>query len=91
MPLDPASISILRLMIDSGGEISAQLVLDIIENPSLSEGHKLKLRIQIIENLNLKLRALLNLERDIIQEVRSSTDRRNKIYKLDVSLFKSQP
>jgi len=87
IPLDPVSISLLKILIAGNGVASAQQVLDLIENPTLSEGHKLKLRSQIVENLNLKLRTLLNIERDMIQIVRSSVDRRNKSYRLDVTRF----
>lgn len=86
-PMDEISIALLKLLITSGGEVSSQKVFELVENPNLSEGHNLKLRAQLVDGINLKLKALLQTEKDMIKIARSATDRRNKSYRLDVSRF----
>ena len=85
--MDEISIALLKLLITSGGEVSSQKVFELVENPNLSEGHNLKLRAQLVDGINLKLKALLQTEKDMIKIARSATDRRNKSYRLDVSRF----
>jgi hypothetical protein len=87
IPLDPSSIALIKLLIASKGEASAQEVLELVENTSLSEGHNLKLRAQLVENINLRINTLMNSDKDIISMERSSTDRRNKSYRMDVGRF----
>lgn len=86
-PMDEISIALLKLLITSGGEVSSRKVFELVENPNLSEGHNLKLRAQLVDGINLKLKALLQTEKDMIKIARSATDRRNKSYRLDVSRF----
>ena len=86
-PMDEISIALLKLLITSGGEVSSRKVFELVENPNLSEGHNLKLRAQLLDGINLKLKALLQTEKDMIKIARSATDRRNKSYRLDVSRF----
>jgi hypothetical protein len=72
------------------GELSSQKVTDIFGSPCFSEGHNTKLKNQIIETLNLKLKTLLDSEKVVDQASRSKTDRRNKSYTLDISVFNAQ-
>ena len=72
------------------GELSSQKVTDILGSPDFSEGHNTKLKNQVIETLNLKLKTLLDSEKVVIQASRSKTDRRNKSYTLDISVFNAQ-
>jgi hypothetical protein len=88
LALDATSISVLTLLLRKGGEASSQEVMEIIENPGFSEGHNLKLKNQIVDSLNLRLKTFLGADEDIIQIVRSATDRRNKSYTLNNSKFK---
>lgn len=88
LELDAASISVLTLLLRKGGEASSQEVMELIENPGFSEGHNLKLKNQIIDSLNLRLKTFLGTDVDLIQIVRSATDRRNKSYTLNNAKFK---
>ena len=88
--LDATSIEVLTLLLRSGGEVSSQGMLDLIGNPEFSEGHNIKLKNQVIDTLNLKLKTFLGIEEDLVQVVRSASDRRNKSYKLNGSKFKFQ-
>lgn len=88
LELDATSISVLTLLLRKGGEASSQEVMELIENPGFSEGHNLKLKNQIIDSLNLRLKTFLGADEDLIQIVRSTTDRRNKSYTLNHTKFK---
>lgn len=72
------------------GELSSQKVTDILGSPDFSEGHNTKLKNQVIETLNLKIKTLLDSEKVVVQASRSKTDRRNKSYTLDISVFNAQ-
>ena len=88
LDLDATSISVLTLLLRKGGEASSQEVMELIENPGFSEGHNLKLKNQIIDSLNLRLKTFLGTDEDLVQVVRSASDRRNKSYKLNEGRFK---
>lgn len=90
LPLDSLSLSLIKILLEAQGEIPSQKALELVENPSLSEGHNLKLRSQLVDNINLRFKTLLNTDKDIITLVRSSSDRRNKSYRMDISNFKVQ-
>lgn len=87
MVLDAKSISLLKEFVLAGGELPSQRVIDLLGNPAFSEGHNIKLKNQTIETLNLKLKTLLNSDKVVIHSTRSTSDRRNKSYTLDVSVF----
>lgn len=88
LELDTTSLAVLNLLLRKGGEASSQEVLGLVENPRFSEGHNLKLKNQIIDSLNLRLKTFLGTDEDLIQIVRSATDRRNKSYTLNNAKFK---
>jgi hypothetical protein len=90
MVLDTRSMSLIKEFIKAKGELSSQKVTDILGNPDFSEGHNTKLKNQVIETLNLKLKTLLDSEKVVIQASRSKTDRRNKSYTLNISVFNAQ-
>lgn len=87
LKLEPEAADLLRLMITSGGEVSSQSLTSFVEKTGLSESHNLKLKNQLIASINIRLRALLNSEKDLIITARSSQDKRLKSYVLDHTLF----
>jgi hypothetical protein len=85
--LDQKAVHLLMLFIASGGTVKASDVMRLIENPSFSEGHNLKLKNNLIDGLNLSLRTLLKSDSNPIKAIRSEDDRRNKSYRMDISCF----
>ena len=86
--LDPGSLAILNLLVRSEGEVSSQKVLDIVEKPTLSEVHNIKIKNQLIDALNLRFRTLLDIDKDLIEASRSEEDKRIRVYRIDPSYFK---
>lgn len=87
LELEPEAADLLRLMLTSGGEVSSQSLTSIVEKPGLSESHNLKLKNQLIASINIRLRTLINSEKDLINSARSSQDKRLKSYFLDHTRF----
>ena len=85
--LEPNAIKVLKAIVQSGGELSSQEVLLLSENRSLSEAHNLKIKNQIIDSINLRLKTLVGEPEDLIVTSKSSEDRRMKTYKIDYKRF----
>ena len=62
-------------------------LFDIIENGSQSFDNKRKRLSIILNNINLKLRAITNIPEDMIQSVPSKEDNRLRNYRLNKKLF----
>ena len=62
-------------------------LFDIIENGSQSFDNKRKRLSIILNNINLKLRAVTNMPEDMIQSVPSKEDNRLRNYRLNKKLF----
>ena len=66
---------------------NSQQILDLVEKPDLNPAHNIKVKNQLIDNLNFRLKSLLGQEEDIIQSYRSPEDKRIKLYKIRASHF----
>jgi hypothetical protein len=86
--LEPNAIKVLKAIVQSGGELSSQEVLLLCENPNLSEAHNLKIKNQLIDSINLRLKTLVGETEDFITSSKSTEDRRVKSYKVDYKRFK---
>ena len=90
LDLDPRSLAVLNLLIRSDGEVSSLKILDLVEVPSLSEAHNIKVKNQLIDALNFRLRNLLNIDEDLIEASRSEEDKRIKVYRINSAYFKAR-
>ncbi len=88
--LDQSSIDILNLLLRSGDAIPSQKILDLAENPSQSAAHNIRVKNQLIENLNLLFKTLLGIDEDLIQSAKSPDDRRIRTYQIRPHYFKVQ-
>ncbi|MFM8347934.1 MAG: hypothetical protein ACKOAR_07805, partial [Bacteroidota bacterium] len=79
--------SLIRLLLKAEVDVQTGAIVDIISIPELDYTHKLRMKNQLIENTNLKLRAILNTKIDPIRVVRSRSDRRLRNYSIDKELF----
>jgi hypothetical protein len=78
--MDPTSLKVLNLLLRTDGDVQSQLILDMVENPQLSPAHNIRVKNQVIENLNFQLKTLLATEEDPIQSKKSEEDKRIKSY-----------
>ena len=85
--LDENALQVLNLLLRSKGEIHSQKILDIVENPLLSSAHKVRVKNQVIENLNFQFKMLLGLDEDIIKSGPSKDDKRIKSYQINSEYF----
>lgn len=68
-------------------EVTTGDLTDIIKNENLHPTQNLRILHHNINELNLKLRLLTGVHHNMIENVKSETDKRIKVYKLDKSLF----
>ena len=85
--LDPSAIKILKALVQAEGKLSSPEVLLLSENRSFTEAHNLKIKNQIIDSINLRLKTLVGEPEDLIVTSKSSEDRRMKSYTIDYKRF----
>ena len=79
----------LKYIIDKNKKngVGTDELFDIIENGSQSFDNKRKRLSIILNNINLKLRAITNIPEDMIQSIPSKEDNRLRNYRLNKKLF----
>lgn len=85
--MDPISLQVLNLLLRSKGEVNSQEILNLVENPSHNPAHNVRVKNQVIENLNFRIKTLLGLEEDIIESRPSGVDKRIKAYYIELDYF----
>ncbi len=80
--LEKQEIDILKILIQSK-QIDTKSVLSIVENRELTYSHNIRIKDKKIQDLNLKIKTIFNLNQMPIIEIRSSNDRRIKIFVID--------
>ena len=77
--LEKEEVSVLKKLI-TAKIISTKEVLEIIEKKEFSYVHNTRIKDKTIKDLNLKLKMIFNYHKPPIIEIRSSEDRRNKLF-----------
>jgi hypothetical protein len=85
--MDPTSLKVLNLLLRADGEVQSQLILDMVENSQQSPAHNIRVKNQVIENLNFQLKTLLSMDEDPIQSKKSEEDKRIKSYTIQSQHF----
>ena len=85
--MDPTSLKVLNLLLRADGEVQSQQILDMVENPQQSPAHNIRVKNQVIENLNFQLKTLLSIDEDPIQSKKSEEDKRIKSYMIQSHHF----
>lgn len=67
-------------------EVDSGIILDIVENPEHNYSHNIRVRNQVMEDLNFRLKTILNSKKDLISNYKSKTDKRFKVYKLEKNI-----
>jgi hypothetical protein len=88
LDFDPRSQAVLELLLHNPEGVYSQQILDLVENPDLNPAHNIKVKNQLIDNLNFRFKSLLSLEEDLIKSHRSPQDKRIKIYRIQASYFR---
>ena len=78
-PLNEEEIIFLKKLTTSG-EISTKTAMNIFENKELTYSHNTRIKDKKIKELNIKLKTIFNFEEFPIKEIRSSIDKRIKVF-----------
>ncbi|HEY9220720.1 MAG TPA: hypothetical protein VIO43_03985 [Lutibacter sp.] len=83
---DQKAMEILKLLV-LGKEVSSNKILSIVEEKQYSAAHNERIKVQKLEEINLKIKTLLSFNGDIIQSKKSETDKRIRQYFINQNLF----
>jgi hypothetical protein len=83
---DQKAMEILKLLV-LGTEVNSNKILSIVEEKQYSAAHNERIKVQKLEEINLKIKTLLNFNGDIIQAKKSETDKRIRQYFINKNLF----
>lgn len=83
---DQKAMGILRLLA-SGTAVSSNKILSIVEEKQYSAAHNERIKVQKLEEINLKIKTLLSFNGDIIQSKKSEEDKRIRQYFINKNLF----
>ena len=83
---DHESIEILKILM-AEKEVSSSKILSVVEKDQYSPAHNERIKVQKINDLNLKIKTLLGENEDIIRSFKSATDRRIRIYQVSQEHF----
>lgn len=87
LDFDGLSLTVLEMLLRNPEGVYSQQILDLVENPDLNPAHNIKVKNQLIDNLNFRFKSLLSLEEDLITSHRSPRDKRIKLYKIQAAYF----
>ncbi|MDO9037451.1 MAG: hypothetical protein Q7U59_03780 [Lutibacter sp.] len=83
---DLKAMKILRLLV-SGDAVSSNIILNIVEESQYSPAHNERIKIQKLDEINLKIKTLLGFNGDIVQSKKSDNDKRIRLYFINKNLF----
>jgi len=78
---DPESMEIMKLLL-SKDEIYSNQILNIVEKEQYSPAHNERIKVQKLNEINFKVKTLLQINEDIISSNKSKIDKRIRIYKI---------
>ena len=83
---DNESMEIIKLLLLEN-EVTSNQILSIVEKDQYSPAHNERVKVQKLNDINLKIKALLGVTENIIDSRKSEKDRRIKIYTLNKVYF----
>lgn len=83
---DQKAMDILKLLV-LGTEVNSNKILSIVEEKQYSAAHNERIKVQKLDEINLKIKTLLSFNGDIIQSKKSETDKRIRQYFINKNLF----
>ena len=86
---DAESMKIIKTLL-SEEEVYSNKILKIVEKEQYSPAHNERIKVQKLNDINLKIKALLGINEKIIQSVKSKLDKRIKIYMISREYFNAK-
>jgi len=86
MEFDQKAMEILKLLV-LGKEVSSNKILSIVEEKQYSAAHNERIKVQKLDEINLKIKTLLGFSEDIVQSKKSENDKRIRLYFINKNLF----
>ncbi|MFO7672869.1 MAG: hypothetical protein R6V74_04095, partial [Lutibacter sp.] len=83
---DQKAMEILKLLV-FGKAVSSNKILSVVEEKQYSAAHNERIKVQKLEEINLKIKTLLSFNGDIIESKKSETDKRIRQYFVNKNLF----
>ena len=83
---DPESMEIIKLLLRKK-EVPSSEILRIVEKDQYSPAHNERIKVQKINDINIKVATLLGITDDLITNFKSSQDRRIRLYKISKEHF----
>ena len=83
---DEETMQILHLLL-SEKSIPSSEILKIVEKEQFSPAHNERIKVQKVNDLNIKLQTLFGEKEAMIKSVKSKEDRRIRVYTLDRTYF----
>lgn len=84
---DQESMAILKLLL-SKPHVASNQILKIIEKEQYSPAHNERIKVQKINDINIKISTLLGSSKNIIENFKADNDRRIRVYKIEKKLFR---
>ena len=85
--MEPLQVAIIRLLLGAETEVNTNDIMELVQNPNLDYTHNLRIKGQVIENINIRLKSILNTTSDPIRMSPSRIDRRVRTYTIEKTLF----
>jgi Galactose oxidase, central domain len=85
---DAVSMDVIRLLLRANHDgVSGTELLTLTERKDLHNNHNIRERNNLLNEINFRIKTLLEIEEDIITSEKSSSDLRLKIYRIRYELF----
>jgi len=87
LDFDEKSVKIILLLLNSDENVPSNDILGIVENKELNHGHNTRVKNNLVDEINFKLKSVLGIEKNLITFHKSEIDKRIKVYNIDKSYF----
>ena len=85
---DAVSMDVIQLLLRANHDgVSGTELLTLTERKDLHNNHNIRERNNLLNEINFRIKTLLEIEEDIITSEKSSSDLRLKIYRIRYELF----
>ena len=83
---DEQSMQIIKLLL-SRKRVPSHEILKIVESPQYSAAHNERIKVQKLNEINLKIKTLSGDSQDYVTSVKSDEDKRIRVYSIRKDLF----
>lgn len=86
--LDAHQSAVLKRLLEADDMVSSNELTAIIRNPNLQYSHNNRVKNEIVRELNLRFKSILNIKQELITSTVSEQDKRYRWYRIDRTYFK---